>query len=100
MVSWFRSGKLITEGWQISKEAFTFILRNSQHHFPVKKENVTTIHGIKCEGLRLDYSAAEQIFGCKYLPIISNQDDLRFKMVRFAHENQSYKIVTKEFTIL
>ena len=95
LISWFKSGKHITEGWQITKEAFIFILRNSQHHFPVKKENVTTIHGIKCEELRLDYSSAEQIFGCKYLPIISNQDDLRFKMVRFAHENQSYKVVTK-----
>jgi hypothetical protein len=63
------------------------MMRNSQYHYPMLGKTSTEINEVKCLQQRLDDSTAKNIFGSKFLPVLSKLDDFRFKFIRFAHEN-------------
>ena len=54
---------------------------HSQYHYPVLGKTSTEINGVKCLQLRLDDSSAKNIFGSKFLPVLSKLDDFRFKFI-------------------
>ena len=57
--------------WNVEKEAFVTLLRNSQYHYPVLGKTSTEINGVKCLQLRLDDSSAKNIFGSPFILVLS-----------------------------
>ena len=84
IANWLKSKSL--EQWNVPHEAFYTILKNSQCIFPVKDFD-ETIFGLHVASLRVDDMLATEVFGSKFLPLISSEDDFKWKLIRFAHED-------------
>jgi hypothetical protein len=73
--------------WDVRKEAFISMLRTSQKIFPkgITSLSDSEVHDVKCMSLRLQSITAREIFDTKWLPVISLEDPLRFKLTRKGH---------------
>ena len=69
-------------------EGVALPLRSSQKWFKKNIESITDteVNNTKCMLLRLHSDTARAIFGTRYFPVISNEDPLRYKVMRHGHE--------------
>ena len=75
-------------GVNIRKEGMRVLLRTAQKNYPkgVKELSDADINQVKCMSLRLQSDTARRIFNTKWLPVISWNDPLKFKVMRHSHE--------------
>jgi hypothetical protein len=48
--------------WNVSKEAFITLIKNSKKHYPEIPDTQVLVNGIKCEKLRPDNSVALDLY--------------------------------------
>ena len=74
------------EIWNIPREAFGILIKSSQKINPPKYFD-SSINGILGYNLMIENQAALTIFWGKFLPAIHEEDDLKWKLIRFSHED-------------
>ena len=90
-LSWVVALDLARKGvsWQakiIKMEGFGLLMRSSQTHYKQGLDKLcdVEIHGIRFMSLRLQASHTA-LFDCNFLPVIGNDDPLKFKFIRYHH---------------
>ena len=73
---------------EAKKEGQGILIRTGQRYYNkyIKKLADSQVSGITTMSLRLQSHKAMELYGTRHLPILSSDDPLRRKVIRYAHE--------------